>query len=94
MCRYHLNYISILVIFLSDKYKDVQSDFLTKVPSVYFCSNDSYALKCQITVNSLFAQQTSRLLSIYGAMDETARKLGVAFRFWSKVSIYDFNFAS
>ncbi|CAE1261920.1 TUT [Acanthosepion pharaonis] len=73
----------------SDKYKDVQSDFLTKVPSVYFCSNDSYALKCQITVNSLFAQQTSRLLSIYGAMDETARKLGVAFRFWSKLCHVD-----
>lgn len=73
----------------SDKYKDVQSDFVTKVPSVYFCSNDSYALKCQITVNSLFAQQTSRLLSIYGAMDETARKLGVAFRFWSKLCHVD-----
>ncbi|ESP01258.1 hypothetical protein LOTGIDRAFT_111841, partial [Lottia gigantea] len=68
----------------SDKFKDVHCDFYSKVPAVIFTDPESNIV-CQLTINSCFARDTSRLLSIYSSLDPRVAQLGIVFRTWGKI---------
>lgn len=76
----------LIILFIStEEYKDVQSQFSSKVPCVLF-TDQVHGLRCQLTIGSDLAQETSHLLLMYSRCDPRFKKLAVIFRYWAKVS--------
>lgn len=68
----------------SGEFKDVRSDFQSKVPAIY-ATVPSINLKIQIGVNNGYSVQTSKLLAVYNQLDARVQPLTLAFRYWAKV---------
>lgn len=78
-----------IILFVStEEYKDVQSQFSSKVPCVLF-TDQVQGLRCQLTIGSDLAQETSHLLLMYSRCDPRFKKLAVVFRYWAKVSNFN-----
>lgn len=78
-----------IILFIStEEYKDVQSQFSSKVPCVLF-TDQVQGLRCQLTIGSDLAQETSHLLLMYSRCDPRFKKLAVVFRYWAKVSNFN-----
>lgn len=71
-----------------EEYKDVQSQFSSKVPCVLF-TDQVHGLRCQLTIGSDLAQETSHLLLMYSRCDPRFKKLAVIFRYWAKICRVD-----
>lgn len=71
-----------------EEYKDVQSQFSSKVPCVLF-TDQVQGLRCQLTIGSDLAQETSHLLLMYSRCDPRFKKLAVVFRYWAKICRVD-----
>ncbi|KAK6179643.1 hypothetical protein SNE40_011956 [Patella caerulea] len=67
-----------------ERFKNVENDFYSKVPAVIY-EDPNTSIKCQLTINSCFARDTSRLLSVYSSLDPRVVQLGITFRTWAKI---------
>ena len=70
------------LVFISDEYECVISDFTSKVPCIYFTMNN---VQYRITISSEPARNTSQLLKLYGVCDHRFIQLAVVFKYWAKV---------
>lgn len=73
------------VTIFAEEYKDVQSNFSSKVPCVLFTDSER-GLTCQLTIGSELARETNLLLLMYTKCDPRFRRLAVVFRYWAQVS--------
>lgn len=72
-------------MFLSPgEFRDVKSDFQSKVPAVY-TTVPLINLGIQIGVNNGSSVQTSKLLAVYNQLDARVKPLTIAFKYWAKV---------
>ncbi|XP_062573267.1 terminal uridylyltransferase 4-like isoform X2 [Saccostrea cucullata] len=71
-----------------EEYKDVQSNFSSKVPCVLFTDSER-GLTCQLTIGSDLARETNKLLLMYTKCDPRFRKLALVFRYWAKICKVD-----
>ncbi|XP_056018011.1 terminal uridylyltransferase 7-like isoform X5 [Ostrea edulis] len=71
-----------------EEYKDVQSNFSSKVPCVLFTDSER-GLTCQLTIGSELARETNLLLLMYTKCDPRFRRLAVVFRYWAQICRVD-----
>ncbi|KAG1670310.1 Terminal uridylyltransferase 7 [Nymphon striatum] len=69
-------------------YKNVYSDFLSKIPAIHF-DDSTTLLKCAININNSLAVSTSQLLALYHSLDPRVPVLSTAFSLWAKKCCID-----